>query len=154
MSTPSRLNRGANPLRSKPRDAEQGPTSPRQRGNGGQGRIMSKDVQSHFVAMTGEFVGTVLFLFFAFAATQTANNLATSPEPDVSQIMYISLAFGFSLGNTAWVFYRVSGGLFNPAVSKPSILSIDQAPNNLARKDCKSSCSMGLCLLSNRSPSV
>lgn len=31
--------------------------------------------------------------------------------------MYISVAFGFSLAVNAWVFYRISGGLFNPAVS-------------------------------------
>jgi aquaporin related protein len=31
--------------------------------------------------------------------------------------MYIALVFGFSLAVNAWVFFRVSGGLFNPAVS-------------------------------------
>lgn len=31
--------------------------------------------------------------------------------------LYISLAFGFSLTVSAWIFFRVSGGLFNPAVS-------------------------------------
>ena len=31
-------------------------------------------------------------------------------------ILYIALAFGFSLAVNAWVFYRISGGLFNPAV--------------------------------------
>ena len=30
--------------------------------------------------------------------------------------MYISLSFGFSLMVNAWIFFRVSGGLFNPAV--------------------------------------
>ena len=30
---------------------------------------------------------------------------------------YISLVFGFSLAVNAWVFFRVSGGLFNPAVT-------------------------------------
>ena len=30
-------------------------------------------VRNHFVAMVGEFIGTFLFLFFAFAATQVAN---------------------------------------------------------------------------------
>ena len=31
--------------------------------------------------------------------------------------MYISMAFGFSLLVNVWIFYRVSGGLFNPAVT-------------------------------------
>ena len=71
-------------------------------------------MKGHFVAMTGDFVGTLLFLFFALGGTQVANSLpnATSSEP----IMYISLVFGFSLLVNVWVFYLVSGGLFNPAV--------------------------------------
>lgn len=32
-------------------------------------------------------------------------------------LLYISLAFSFSLAVNAWVFFRVSGGLFNPAVT-------------------------------------
>lgn len=31
--------------------------------------------------------------------------------------MFISLSFGFSLLVTAWIFYRITGGLFNPAVT-------------------------------------
>jgi aquaporin related protein len=36
---------------------------------------------------------------------------------NTSQLLFISLGFGFSLCVCAWVFFRVSGGLFNPAVS-------------------------------------
>ena len=36
---------------------------------------------------------------------------------DVSRLLYISLAFGFSLAVNAWTFFRISGGLFNPAVT-------------------------------------
>ncbi|KAL2425983.1 Aquaporin-7 [Exophiala dermatitidis] len=82
--------------------------------------------RNHFVAMAGEFVGTFLFLFFAFAGTQVANtpqtttgststNLPQGPNP--AQLLYISLCFGFSLAVNAWIFYRISGGLFNPAVT-------------------------------------
>ena len=74
-------------------------------------------LQGHFVAMSGEFVGTIMFLYFAFGATQIANVLNADAGPNTSGLLYISLAFGFSLATTAWVFYRVSGGLFNPAVS-------------------------------------
>ena len=31
--------------------------------------------------------------------------------------MFIALAFGFSLMVNVWVFFRISGGLFNPAIS-------------------------------------
>jgi aquaporin related protein len=36
--------------------------------------------------------------------------------------LYISLCFGFSLAVNAWIFFRVSGGLFNPAVSLGMVL--------------------------------
>ena len=80
-------------------------------------------VRNHLIAMTGEFVGTFMFLFFAFSATQVANNGpggGASPQgPDISVLLYISLAFGFSLAVNAWTFFRISGGLFNPAVRVP-----------------------------------
>ena len=77
-------------------------------------------IRGHFIAMTAEFVGTVMFLFFAFSGTQIANNLTPSTSPSLDQLLFISLSFGFSLAVSAWSFYRVSGGLFNPAVQKPS----------------------------------
>ena len=63
--------------------------------------------------------------FFAFAGTQVANTPATlsgsqstdiPTGPNPAQLLYISLSFGFSLAVNAWIFFRVSGGLFNPAV--------------------------------------
>jgi aquaporin rerated protein, other eukaryote len=38
-------------------------------------------------------------------------------------LSYIALSFGFSLMVNAWVFYRISGGLFNPAVSLAMVLT-------------------------------
>ncbi len=37
------------------------------------GGYLAKDVRGHLVAMSGEFVGTFMFLYFAFAATQIAS---------------------------------------------------------------------------------
>ncbi|KAF1964810.1 aquaporin-like protein [Bimuria novae-zelandiae CBS 107.79] len=77
-------------------------------------------VRHLFVSMLVEFVGTALFLTFAFAATQVANtppnDIVDSPA-STSTLLYISLAFGFSLLVNVWIFFRISGGLFNPAVS-------------------------------------
>lgn len=71
-------------------------------------------------------MGTFLFLFFAFAATQVANSAAAavtnsnadSPgatglaqAPNAPVLLYIALAFGFSLAVNAWVFFRISGGM-------------------------------------------
>jgi len=71
-------------------------------------------IRGHAVAVLGEGVGTFLFLFFAYAATLNAN---TTNDQIVSKNLYISLGFGFSLMVNAWTFFRVSGGLFNPAVT-------------------------------------
>jgi aquaporin related protein len=71
------------------------------------------------IACMGEFVGTFLFLFFAFAAAQVANNLRGDEPMDLLSLLYISLAFAVSLAVNVWIFFRVSGGLFNPAVSVP-----------------------------------
>ncbi|KAL9120401.1 MAG: hypothetical protein Q9187_003044 [Circinaria calcarea] len=71
--------------------------------------------------MSGEFVGTFMFLFFAFSGTQVANTKSPGATvidaPDLVQLLYISLCFGFSLAVNAWVMFRISGGLFNPAVT-------------------------------------
>lgn len=72
------------------------------------------------------FTGTFLFLFMAFATTQVANASSSgsggedngiTQVPNASALTYIALGFGFSLAVNAWVFFRVSGGLFNPAVT-------------------------------------
>ncbi|TVY83317.1 Aquaporin-1 [Lachnellula suecica] len=90
-------------------------------------KFMHSDTKNHMVAVLGEFVGTTMFLFFAFAGTQVANigagattdnsttGAATGFNP--ATLLYISLCFGFSLMVNAWVFFRISGGLFNPAVT-------------------------------------
>lgn len=61
------------------------------------------------------------------AGTQTANINANktngnvpSGKVDTAALLYISMSFGFSLVVNAWVFFRISGGLFNPAVSYPA----------------------------------
>jgi aquaporin related protein len=75
------------------------------------------------VAVLGELMGTIFFLFFAFAGTQVANVssnpntgttvITTTPEKTPQQLLYIALAFGFSLAVNAWVYFRISGGLFS-----------------------------------------
>jgi aquaporin related protein len=78
--------------------------------------------RSNIVAGLGEFVGTFLFLFFAFAGTQVANTPPPNGSdalPNTSNLMFIALAFGLSLMANVWAFYRVTGGLFNPVVCYP-----------------------------------
>lgn len=77
--------------------------------------------QSDFVAFIGEFVGTTMFLFFAFSGTQVANIGAGTVSDDSTTngttgfspivLMYIAISFGFSLMVNVWIFFRISGGL-------------------------------------------
>ncbi|GAA5916986.1 hypothetical protein JCM6882_005083 [Rhodosporidiobolus microsporus] len=93
-------------------------------------------IKNHFVAMVGEYVGTTLFLLFALGAANVANipttsvtgetqagqDGSTAAVANTSNLLYIALGFGFSLAVNAWIFFRVSGGLFNPAVSLGMLL--------------------------------
>lgn len=86
-------------------------------------RQINDTARGHMVAMLAEFVGTVMFLFFSYAAAQIGNEkadtlrpLLVQPGPSLLQIVYISAVFGVSLGVNVWIFFRVSGGMFNPAV--------------------------------------
>ncbi|CAG8955572.1 hypothetical protein HYFRA_00009526 [Hymenoscyphus fraxineus] len=92
---------------------------------------MNSEFKNHFVATLGEFVGTTMFLFFAFAGTQVANiqSAASSTTTsggatgfNISVYLYISVIFGFSLMVNVWIFFRISGGLFNPAVTLAMVL--------------------------------
>lgn len=68
-------------------------------------------------------------LFFGYVAAQTGNEKAditlraaigspaSPPGPSLIQISYIAAVFGLSLGTNVFVWYRVSGGMFNPSVS-------------------------------------
>ncbi|KAH6661333.1 aquaporin-like protein, partial [Truncatella angustata] len=84
-------------------------------------------IRHHFVAAVSEFVGTFMFLFFAFGGTQAVNTAPDDGQPwdlaaNPARLLFISLSFGISLAVNAWVFYRISGGLFNPAVSLAMVL--------------------------------
>jgi len=77
------------------------------------------------VAVLGEFCGTFMFLLLAFIGAQTAiNNNAANSEPTLFpySLMYIAASFGCALAVNVWVFYRVTGGMFNPAVTLGLVL--------------------------------
>jgi aquaporin related protein len=79
----------------------------------------------HFVAATGEFVGTFMFLFFAFSCqimlnTQASDTSLQNGRSSSQTNVFIALIYGLSLLVNVWAFFRISGGLFNPAVSNCS----------------------------------
>jgi len=79
-----------------------------------------------------EFVGTILFLLLGLggiqaaatsnAASAAASGQAVSTVPSISQLLYIAVSMGLSLLVSVWLFYRVTGGVFNPAVSTSLLL--------------------------------
>jgi aquaporin related protein len=74
-----------------------------------------------------EFAGTFMFLLFAFGGTNAVNLAPADGQPaDLSanpaKLQYIALCFGMSLAVNAWTFFRISGGLFNPAVTLGMVL--------------------------------
>ena len=83
--------------------------------------------QGHVIAATGEFVGTFMFLYFSFACqtmlvTQAGEKSVVNGLASSQQNIFTALVYGLSLLVNAWAFYRISGGLFNPAVGNSSIL--------------------------------
>jgi len=68
-----------------------------------------------------EFIGTFCFLTLAYGGVQAATATDT-PASGIVYILYASLCFGFSLLVSAWLFFRVTGGLFNPNVSLALLL--------------------------------
>lgn len=66
-----------------------------------------------------EYVGTTIFLILAFGSVQATQSegIASPPLSQVERVLYIATGFGLSLLVTVWLFYRVTGGLFNPDIS-------------------------------------
>ncbi|KAJ5835264.1 Aquaporin [Penicillium robsamsonii] len=85
----------------------------------------------NLLCLMGEFVGTFLFLLFSFAGTQVSNTPKPPPgsPPNTSNLLYASLSFGFALTVNVWAFYRVTGGLFNPAVTLALCLTGGMPPS-------------------------
>ncbi|CCX09528.1 aquaporin 1 [Pyronema domesticum] len=73
------------------------------------------------IAVTGEFIGTFMFLGMAYMAVQAVVNAYTA-EQSISKLLYIAFAFAVSLTVNVWLFYRVSGGLFNPSLTLAFVL--------------------------------
>jgi len=92
------------------------------------GRLSSvpHSIRNEVIAFVGEFCGTFSFLFMGFTAAGIAVSAtpANDKTPATINLLYISMIFGASLAVNAWAFFRISGGLFNPAVSNRSSLDI------------------------------
>lgn len=78
---------------------------------------LSVRYEKALVIGVGEFCGTFMFLLLSFMGAQVAlDNNPTGERPDPATLLYIASSFGTALAVNVWVFYRVTGGMFNPAV--------------------------------------
>ncbi|KAF9238540.1 aquaporin-like protein [Melanogaster broomeanus] len=64
-----------------------------------------------------EFVGTTFFLLLGLGGIQAASGVELVSGTNLELALYISTCMGFSLLVSAWLFFRVTGGLFNPNIT-------------------------------------
>jgi aquaporin related protein len=71
-----------------------------------------------------EFIGTTFFLLLGLGGIQAATGeaITSSGGSTIEQVLYISTCMGLSLLVSAWLFFRVTGGLFNPNISLALLL--------------------------------
>ncbi|KAL0932283.1 Aquaporin-2-like protein 2 [Colletotrichum truncatum] len=78
-------------------------------------------IEAHLVAASGEFVGTFLWLWTSYAGHLMALHQAPGEAPEGgllhTTIMAAALAYALPLLANIWAFYRISGGVFNPAIT-------------------------------------
>ncbi|KAJ7284399.1 putative aquaporin 1 [Mycena rebaudengoi] len=75
-----------------------------------------QSIRNDLAAALLELVGTMFFLMLGLGGIQASTGEKLSGS-DVEQVLYISTSMGLSLLVSAWLFYRVSGGLFNPCIT-------------------------------------
>lgn len=77
------------------------------------------NIKQDFCGALLEFVGTFFFLTLAFGGVQATTSAGSvgQPAPNMLNVLIASMSFGFSLLISAWLFYRITGGLFNPNVT-------------------------------------
>lgn len=88
--------------------------------------VLPPGARGHAVATIGEFLGTLILFILIFGGAQTgsassnkeqgADVSTATPLFSPSQLIYVALSVGFAVIVTAWTFFQISGGLFNPVV--------------------------------------
>ena len=82
-------------------------------------------IRNRSIAMLSEFTGTFLFMLIGLGGNSTViNDPAASVQygggnimADPAKILFVATVWGASVTVNAWAFFRISGGLFNPAVT-------------------------------------
>ncbi|TFK73288.1 aquaporin-like protein [Pluteus cervinus] len=86
---------------------------------------LTPSLKNDIAAAILEFIGTTFFLLFGLGgiqATTGEDSVSKVATGNIDRIFYISTAMGMSLLVSAWLFFRVTGGLFNPNISLSLLL--------------------------------
>ncbi|RDW57810.1 hypothetical protein BP5796_12611 [Coleophoma crateriformis] len=75
------------------------------------------NVKNHIIAVLSELVGTFLFMLLGLGGTSAAISLSRDNPVSPNKYLFIAASWGTSAAVNGWVFFRISGGLFNPAVT-------------------------------------
>jgi len=75
------------------------------------------NIKNHVIAVLSELVGTFLFMLTGLGGTSAAISLSSNDPINPVKYLFIATSWGLSATVNAWVFFRISGGLFNPAVT-------------------------------------
>ncbi|OAX41461.1 aquaporin-like protein [Rhizopogon vinicolor AM-OR11-026] len=70
-----------------------------------------------------EFVGTTFFLLLGLGGIQAAHADMAVSGSSVEFSLYAATSMGLSLLVSAWLFYRITGGLFNPNITLALLLA-------------------------------
>jgi aquaporin related protein len=87
-------------------------------------------IRNRSVAMISEFVGTFLFMLIGLGGNSAVITDAAvaaqfgggEASADPAKILFIATVWGAAVTVNAWAFFRISGGLFNPAVTMALML--------------------------------
>ncbi|KAJ6577559.1 putative aquaporin 1 [Mycena capillaripes] len=74
-------------------------------------------IRKDITAASMELVGTMFFLLLGLGGIQASTAETSDGVTNVERILYISTCMGFALVVCAWIFYRITGSLFNPCVT-------------------------------------
>jgi len=92
------------------------------------------DWKNDLAAASFEFIGTITFLILGLGPIQSAGiskmqfpdsagvDAGPTPPYSIDQMMYASAGLGLGLLVAAWLFFRVTGALFNPNISTALLL--------------------------------
>ncbi|KAG8697295.1 Aquaporin-4 [Ceratobasidium sp. 394] len=90
-------------------------------------KSLFENISDDLHAAVLEFVGTTFWLLLALGGIQAAafsnqSNGDVFKVASIPQLLYISTSMGLSLLVSVWLFFRVTGGVFNPSISTALLL--------------------------------